>query len=133
VLILASRGGEVPGQRLVGQTVAESVASLAMILAFGLTIDGATRRAATRAVAWLAPAAGAFVLAHYFTYDPYYFPGLRRYSEGGILPLWWLIVVAAGSILAGLLARHRPRSATYTNCLILPVIFLTFIWMGTGH
>ncbi len=134
VLILASSHSDfAAGQRPVGQTVAEGVAALAMILAFALAIGGAVRSGPMGASALFAPAAAAFVLAHYFTYDPYYFPTLRRYSEGGILPLWWLILVAASSILAGLLARYRPRSGTYTTCLILPVVFFTFIWMGTGH
>ena len=134
VLILASSHSELAaGQRPVGQTVAEAVAALALVLAFALAIGGAVRRAPTWASALFAPAGGAFVLAHYFTYDPYYFPTLRRYSDGGILPLWWLIVVVAGSILAGLLARHRPRSGSYTTSLILLVVFVTFIWMGTGH
>ena len=51
--------------------------------------------------ALLAPAAAAFLVAYFFTFDPYYAPSERRYSDGGAVPLGWIVLCAVARARRG--------------------------------
>ena len=57
-------------------------------------------------VPFVALATGAVVVARFLSYDPYYAPYLRRMSDGGILPGWWIVVLGRGRS-----RRGRPLAA----------------------
>jgi len=82
-------------------------------------------------VAALATAAA--VVARFFAYDPYYAPLHRRMSDGGILPGWWIVLVAALAVAAAALALRSVRASLFlagtAMCLAGPTIFLA----GLGH
>jgi hypothetical protein len=82
--------------------------------------------ASAAGVALLAPAAAAFLLAFFFTYDPYYAPVLERNSERDVVSLAWvpLLALAAGSV--GVLARIRPPGAAATVVTLLVLLPTTF-------
>jgi hypothetical protein len=75
----------------------------------------------------------AFVGARFYTYDPYYFPTLRRISDGGVIDPGWMIFVVGFSVCAAVLAALGRRVA-------LPIVGITAILCGltgffaaTGH
>ncbi len=81
----------------------------------------------------VALATGAVVVARFLSYDPYYAPYLRRMSDGGILPGWWIVVLAGAALGAAVLSRRDLRMGLVLTgivmCLGGPTIFLA----GVGH
>jgi hypothetical protein len=56
----------------------------------------------------LGPSAAAFLVAHFYTFDPYYLPSMIRVSERDFMPPAIVFSVAGLAIAAGFLARNRP-------------------------
>jgi hypothetical protein len=133
LLLWGSYGGLDAGQPPAGERVVDMAGALAMIASFFLAGVVAIRPRLTRAIAMFAPAAAALLIARYFTYDPYYFPTLRSYSDGGILPLWWMLLIVCTSILVGIATRIRPRPGSWSTFLIMPLDLFTLVYMGAGH
>jgi hypothetical protein len=122
--------GPEPGDEIAGSTVVRVVALLTM-LAAAVLAGGYTVRP-RRAAALLAPAAAAFLVTFYFTYDPYYAPQLYRYSEGNIA--WpWIVVVAGAALAVGVVTRLLPRLGAAASSLMVFVVFVTTIGAGDGH
>ncbi|HEY3551911.1 MAG TPA: hypothetical protein VGK69_12745 [Gaiellaceae bacterium] len=122
--------GPEPGDDVAGSTVVQVIALLTM-LAAGVLAAAYTVRP-RRAAALLAPAAAAFLVTFYFTYDPYYAPQLYRYSEGNIA--WPWIAVAAGAGLAvGGVTRLLPRLGAAASSIMVFVVFVMTIAAGDGH
>lgn len=85
------------------------------------------------AVASLAPSAAAFVVAHYYSYDPYYAPTLRRYSDGGAVPPAFVFVMVGAALVAGLLMWRVPRLGAVVTSLALFFLTATYVFAGGGH
>jgi hypothetical protein len=121
--------GPEPGDGIPGSGAVEAVALLAMLTAAALApLAGMVPRPA----ALFAPAAAAFLLAFYFTYDPYFAPGLRRYSDGNVGGLWIGVMVVV-ALANGILTWLRPRVGRATTSVVLVVAFLTTVLAGDGH
>jgi hypothetical protein len=82
--------------------------------------------------ALFAPAAAAFLVAFYFTYDPYFAPALRRYSEGFVAGRW-IVVVAALALANGVLTRLQPGIGRRTTSVVVLLVLLTTVFAGDGH
>ena len=65
-----------------GEEAVAAVAHLTMLVGSVLAFVHARYPRVPWAVALFAPAAAAFVVARFFTSDPYRLPSLQRYSEG---------------------------------------------------
>jgi hypothetical protein len=131
-LALALGAGSVgpePGDNAPGATVVRVVAVGAMLAGVGLV--GARLR--SPAVALLAPAATLFVVALFFTFDPYYAPTERRYSDGGMFPLSWIVAVAVAGMVAGALTRPWPRVGAWATAAALLVLAFTAVFIVGGH
>jgi hypothetical protein len=104
---LVDLGGE-SGARPPGEGVAVAAAAVAVVLASARTL------AVPRAAALLPPVAAAFALARFCAYDPYYAPTVRRASEGGLVPGWWIVGLVAVAVLAAVLIvrNHAPVSCS---------------------
>jgi hypothetical protein len=77
-------------------------------------------------------AAGAFVIAHFVAYDPYYLPTLRRYSDGGGVSVGG--VAAAGAvILAASLAALRWRRVGSVVIAVATLGLATAAVLTGGH
>ena len=84
-------------------------------------------------VALLAAVAGAYVVARFHGFDPYYLPTLRRYSDAGTFSPAWVYTVAGLGLLASLLCFARPRVGLVLSGAVLLVCLFTSIFLGTGH
>lgn len=84
-------------------------------------------------VALFGAAAGAFVVARFHGFDPYYLPTLRRHSEGGAFSPVLVYTVAGLGVVASLLCFVRPRAGLILGGAALFVCSFTSIFLGTGH
>jgi hypothetical protein len=126
----AGSPGPEPGEGVSGSGVVEVVALLAMLVAAAIAPFPAVHR-------WpavlLAPAAAAYLVAFFFTYDPYYAPTLRRYSDGGAVAGRWIAIVAALALADGILTRLRPRLGGFMTSAVVLIVALTTVFAGDGH
>jgi hypothetical protein len=123
--------GPEPGDGVPGERLASIAAVCAIVVGVVVTAVAAGRGHAVPPL--LAPAAAAFLVAFFFTYDPYFALYERRYSDGGAASLSWILVVAGFAAGAGLLARVNPPIGSAATALMLAVVMLTFIVAGDGH
>ena len=133
-LALALGAGSVgpePGDDVAGAGVIFTAALLAILAAIVLALAYAARPHTVAAL--LAPAAAAFLVAFVFTYDPYYAPTSRRYSDGGAVPLGWVAFVAALALVAGALTLVRPRAGAVTTSGVLVLLLFTTLFASDGH
>jgi hypothetical protein len=121
-----SKGEDAPGEVWVFLG-----ALIAMLVGAGLAVAW-TRRPRLDA-ALLAPAAAAFVAAFFFTYDPYYAPGLERYSERDVVNWAWFSLVVALGIAVGALTPLRPRLGAAATSIVLLLLLMTAIAAADGH
>ena len=96
--------GPLPGDDVAGAGVVFVIGLLAMLACAVLAPSDSSR---PLPAALFTPAAAAFVVAFFYTYDPYYAPALRRYAEGGAS--WYLAVVALIFIAKECQASHLAR------------------------
>jgi hypothetical protein len=123
--------GSQPGDSAPGQAIVGPAALLAMLI--GAVAAGVRAAKRERAVAVLAPSAGLFVTASEYTYDPYYAPSLRRFADGGAVPVWWIFALLAISSAVAALAWLRPRVGAQLTAFSLLAWFITQIFAGDGH
>jgi hypothetical protein len=121
--------GPEPGDGVAGSAAVRLVAVLAMLAAAVLAPYCGLR---PRPTALFAPAAAAFLVTFYFTYDPYYAPQLYRYSEGNVAALW-IAVVAAIAVANGVLTWLEPRVGRFTTSGVLLIVLVATVLAGTGH
>src|SRR6185312_14460196 len=101
--------GPQPGDAPAGATTIVPLALLSLLVTGGVllvaAIGGRSRIAWERMVVPAAAAAAAFLVARFYSYDPYYAPDLRRMSDGGAVAGRWIAFVVAATLVSGLLVR----------------------------
>jgi hypothetical protein len=124
--------GSHPGDNATGQAPVSIAAFLALLT--GIVATLVSRRILRRWPAALVPVAAAtYMVAHYYAFDPYYLPTLRRFSDGGVVPAAWLYGVVAAALVATVAIRRRPSTAPVLTPLVLLVCAVTVLALGTGH
>ena len=126
--------GDVPGEGARGGGIVFAAALVAMLAGAALALALALAPPATHApsLVWmLAPSGAAYVTARWLTFDPYYLPTLRRYSDGGVGAPWIAGLALSGAISA-LLVRRNPRSGAVATSCVLPLSALTAWVLGFG-
>jgi hypothetical protein len=124
--------GRQPGDDATGQAVVTIAAFLALLT--GIVATLASRRILRRWPAALVPVAAAvYMVAHYYAFDPYYLPTLRRFCDGGVVPAGWLYGVAVAALVAGVGIRRRPSTAPVLTPLVLLLCAVTVLALGKGH
>jgi hypothetical protein len=121
--------GPEPGNGVAGSGVVQIVAVLSMVAAAVLAPLADMRPWPT---ALFAPAAAGYLVAFYFTYDPYFAPQLYRYSEGNVAG-GWIALVAAVAFANGVLTRLQPRIGRYTTSAVVLLVLVTTVLAGDGH
>jgi hypothetical protein len=131
--------GPQPGDDPPGYGLVLALATLSMLAAgAALLLAGAARRAAdwvasTPLFALTAPCACAAVVARFFSYDSYYAPTLRRFSDdGGISPAPIAILVVLG-LLAAAATRRFPRVGVLLTGFVLVACAVAILFVGAGH
>lgn len=126
--------GPDPGEAPTGNDVV-ILASLAALLIGGIALFAAGLT--TRPVAWVVQltdlAAVAFVVARWLSYDPYYAPSLRRMSDGGLIPAWWIIGLIGLGALAAWMVRRSAPAGSLLGGLLLWTAALTALLSPAGH
>jgi hypothetical protein len=122
--------GPEPGEGVVGSGVVEPVAVVAMLAA---AVIAPFSRARPWPAALLAPAAAAYLVAFFFTYDPYFAPTLRRYSDGGAVAGRWIAIFAVLALAVGVLTRLQPRLGRVTTSVVVLLLLVTSVLAGDGH
>jgi hypothetical protein len=105
------------------------IAFAASLLAIGGTFFAAGFRLRDWWFAAIPLAAAAWMVAHYYAFDPYYSPSGRRYSDAGSVSPWWVYGVAL--VALGVAAASRRTSLPAP--LYVLVCLITVIGMGLGH
>jgi len=124
----AAKPGPQPGDDAVGEAIVAPVLAAAILV--GVVLAAGTR---DRVAAGLAPAAGLVLVAGYYTYDPYYAPTLRRYSDGGAAAPSAVFAVFALTAVTGLVAFRWPRVGGPLTAFALCVCGFTALIAGDGH
>jgi hypothetical protein len=130
VVELGSLPGEgPPGAELMGFVAAIGLLAAAVLSALLIATEGATPASA----ALLAPAAGGFLLARFYSFDPYYLPSLIRYSERDFVPPVVVFVLVGLSLAAGLITLQRRRAGLALSVPSILACAVTAWWSGVGH
>ena len=114
--------GQVPGDGVDGEGWVRVAAFAAIIIGIVVAIRGDS------SFPLIPVAAAAFVVASFYTYDPYFAPSLRRYSDGGALSAWWIyavLVIALATAVIGVRSREAGRvlvPAVLILCLVTAVL-----------
>ena len=123
--------GSEPGEGPQGEGTILLVAVCAMLVATGLAVLVAAGLRLPY-VGLLAPAAAVFLVARFYTFDPYYLPTLRRMSDGGLLSPVLVYGLVAFALAAGLLAHSRRAWAALSAPVILACALLS-LTADAGH
>jgi hypothetical protein len=130
VIQMGSLPGEgPPGSKLVG--LAAAAGSLGAALVSAALIRAG--RAAPAFSALLAPAAGVYLLARFYTFDSYYLPSLIRYSKRDFVPPVVVFVLVGLSLAAGLVTLRRRRAGLALSVPLILACALTAFLAGAGH
>jgi hypothetical protein len=81
----------------------------------------------------VACATAALVVARYYSFDSYYAPFRQRFSEGGVLPGWWIALLAALVLGSAALSRRDPRLGLVLAGSVMFLAGPTILAAGAGH
>ena len=84
-------------------------------------------------LACLAPMGGAFVVARFYTFDPYYLPTMRRIADNGVVSEGWVFGLLVLAIVAGVVTWLQPSRGSGLTGLLLFFCAFTTIWQAGGH
>jgi hypothetical protein len=125
--------GTQPGDRPPFEALVLVAALLAMLVGALVSFALSTEGRCSTSVALFGAAAGAFVVARFHGFDPYYLPTLRRYSDAGMFSPAWVYTVAGLGLLASFLCFARPQVGLVLSGAVLLVCLFTSIFLGGGH
>ena len=128
--------GPLPGQAPVGNGLVFGAALLALLVGTVVFAGYASLPGAPPADAlWslVGPAAAAFVVARLYSFDPYYAPTLRRFSDDGLIAKSWVYALVFLALVAAILARSHPRIGASLTALALLLSAFTAFVMGLGR
>ena len=132
-LLLWGDYGSTPGGGVEGEETVAGVAFLTMFVGAFFALGHALYPRAPWAVALFAPAAAAFMITRFHTYDPYYLPTLRRYSDDGGVGDRWILEMLVAALVVGVLTRLVPRVGSVATAPLMLLIMATTVLAGAGH
>jgi hypothetical protein len=125
--------GSLPGEGPPGSGIAGVCAALGLISAAVVAAALVGIRNPTPLAALLAPAAAAFLVARFYTFDSYYLPTMIRLSERDFLPPVVVFSLAGLAIAAGILVRARPSLGLALSAPLILICALAAGYSGIGH
>jgi uncharacterized membrane protein len=124
--------GSNSGDEAAGQAAATVAAFVALLT--GIVATVVSRRILHRWPAALVPVAGAaYLVAHYYAFDSYYLPSLRRFSDSGGVSAVWVYGVVVSAVIVALAIRRRPSVAPVLTPIVLLICAGTVVAEGFGH
>jgi hypothetical protein len=127
--------GSEPGTDALGEGVVVTAAMLALLFAMGYFAAQLLRREVT--LFWAAPlipvAATAFMIARFHSFDPYYLPTLRRFSDAGGVADGWVYGLAAVQLIFVAAIKFWPRTGSLAASILLLFSAGTVFAFGLGH
>ena len=132
-LLLWGSYGRTPGEGVDGEETVAGIALLTMLVGAFFAFGHAFYPRVPWAVALFAPAAAAFLTARFHTYDPYYLPSLRRYSDNGGVGDRWVLEMLVAALVVGVLTRLVPRVGSIATAFLLLLILGTTVLAAAGH
>ncbi len=126
--------GSEPGEGAAGGGVVFVAALLAFLCAAVASFAHAQTARPERRLVWiaLAPVGVMYVVVRWYSFDPYFAPTLRRYSEGAVSGAGIAGLALAAVAVAGL-ASVLPRGGAVAASVVLLVSALTAWALGIGH
>jgi hypothetical protein len=125
--------GSLPGEGPPGASIAGWLAAGGLLAAALLSTALAWAGRAPARAALLAPAAGAFLLAYFHTFDPYYLPTLMRYSDRDFVQPALVYALVAAAFAAGLVTFLRRRPGLVLSVPVILACGLAAGWSSIGH
>jgi hypothetical protein len=126
--------GQQSGEGAPGEGIAVGVAWVAMLAALVYSAaKGLRNRAAARADIVMPLAAAGLTAARFYSFDPYYAPYLRRFSDGGLVNPGWVYALAAASLIIAVLIKARVSGAVGLTAILLFLCIGTIMLEGAGH
>jgi hypothetical protein len=125
--------GSLPGEGAPGAGVVGWLAAFGLLGAAVLCAALAPARDSPALAALLAPAAGAFLLAYFQTFDPYYLPSHIRYSERDFVPPELVYALVAAAVAVGVLTLLRRRAGLVLSVPTILACGLAAVWASIGH
>ena len=122
-----------PGHRPGEDPPGSAVVLIAVLAAFAATVVLGFVRVPSRFVALVPLAAAAWMTAHYYVFDPYYFPGHTRYSQARAVSPAWLYLVDLGCLFAAVVAVRLRRIGAGLAPVAVFFCFVTVLAQGVGH
>ena len=121
--------GRAPGDDPAGQ----AAATVAALIAVGATIALGVGRPRDKFFPFVPVSAVAWMVAHYYAFDPYFFPSKQRFAEGGMVsPVWIYAVVIVGLGVSVAAWRSKTAGAVLVPVFVV-VAALTVVAEGIGH
>ena len=125
--------GPEPGDGPAGEAVVMGAAAIAFAVGLVVCARAASRERPTLPVLLIPASAAVFMVARFYTYDPYYAPTLRRMSDDGAVPASWVYLLAGLALLVTLTARAHARVGMISAAMVVLLCGLTSLWEGSGH
>ena len=121
--------GVTPGGEARHQGIVLTATALAILAGVVVTIISAGRN---RMLPALMPSAAAFMVARFYTFDPYYAPTLRRAADAGLFSPVWVWTLAVVALFLAALALTHPRFA-FAGAPVLLLCLFTAYFVYLGH
>ena len=126
--------GRLPGDGPRGEGFVLALAVSTLIAGAVLALVLAAQKApATTTARLFAPAGVAFVVARFYTFDPYYLPALRRMSDGGLVSAEWVWALAVAAAAVAIVMPRAGRPALVATSVLLLVAAGTAVLASAGH
>lgn len=127
--------GNEPGDAPLGEGYVFAPALLALVAGAFVFASGALARSvrADALTSLIGLASAAFLLGRFYSFDPYFAPNLRRFSDEGSVADSWIYTLVALALLAAVLARTRPRLGLWLGAPVLLLIAVTAFTTRVGH
>jgi hypothetical protein len=126
--------GSAPGEGAPGEDVIRWLGTVAIPVASFYSASLAVRSHPSVAADSIIPVAAAgLVAARFYSFDPYYLPTLRRFSDAGVVADALIYALLALALLVAVLIRVRRRLGLGAAAVLLVVCVGTLVFMGGGH
>jgi hypothetical protein len=122
-----------PGRDSGDDPTGQAGVTIAVLAAIAATFVVSTLRPRRWPFALVPVAAAAWMLAHYYAFDPYYLPTKRRYGDDGVVSPLWIYGVVVAAVGLSVASRRSSSAGAILTPLFVLVCLATVVAQGLGH